>query len=60
VSFPNLEVLYLSENEITNIKVFEKVKFQNLKELYLSDNQINENDYSSLINNLKGKYNLYI
>ena len=53
-------MLYLSENEITNIKVFEKVKFQNLKELYLNDNQINENDYSSLINNLKGKYNLYI
>ena len=39
---PNLKELNLSSNQISDIKVLEKVKFKNLKELDLSWNQISD------------------
>jgi len=40
-------------NQISDIKVLEKIKFENLEELNLYANQINQKDYSSLINKLQ-------
>ena len=37
-------------NQISDIKVLEKIKLENLEELNLYANQINQKNYSSLIN----------
>ncbi len=60
VKFKNLEELYLSGNQISDIKVFENTKFEKLKILNLTCNTINKNNYSSLINNLTKKINFDI
>ena len=46
----------LSDNNISNIKVLEKVKLEKLELLYLRYNNIDINKFSSIINNLKFKY----
>ena len=38
MNFPKLRVLDLNENNISDIKVLEKVNFKNLEKLYLSNN----------------------
>ena len=48
-SFPNLEILSLSENEIISIDNFKKVSFPELKELYLAKNRIENIDVLSEI-----------
>ena len=49
-SFPNLEILNLSFNKITDIYYLCKADFKNLKELYLNNNRINN------INELKNAF----
>ena len=41
-NIPYLKELYLSKNQISDIKVLEKVKFDNLKKLDLITNQISD------------------
>ena len=58
-----LKELDLSENKISDIKVFINAKFSKLKKLYLLGNQIDENNMENilLIIKLKSKINnLYI
>ena len=47
IHLPNLEVLDLSLNNITNLKFLYKMKLNNLRELFLDNNKIN--DISPLI-----------
>ena len=53
--------LNLSNNQISELEVLEKVNFKNLKDLDITDNNlININKYSTLVNNLNKKYYLTI
>ena len=48
-------MLYLQINNISNIKLFEKLKFQKLEELNLCENNINEKDNEKIISKLKNE-----
>ena len=52
VNFEELNCLCLNENKISNIKILDKIKFINLETLDLRDNDINEEENSSIIENL--------
>ena len=63
VEFPKITHIHLQENYISDIDVLEKIdfnKYDKLKELNLACNSINLEKYSSLINNLKTKFNLIL
>ena len=61
LNFKELKQLGLSTNNISDIKVLEKVKFDKLEILDLSKNEINKFDNSRIEINLKSKIkNLYI
>ena len=47
-------------NHISDIDVLEEVKFEKLEFLNLSGNRINENNFSSLIDILKSKFDFQI
>ena len=52
--------MILNYNNISDIKVLEKVKFEKLEKLYLCENKI-LSDSTSILKYLKNKYNnLYI
>ena len=55
VNFKELKELYLKHNNISDIKVLEKVKFEKLEKLNLEFNKIDKNKYSFVINSLKSK-----
>ena len=42
LKFPNLQKLYLSENDIENLEGFNEITLDNLTHLYLNTNKINE------------------
>ena len=42
INFKELQKLYLSDNQISDIKVLENVNFKELKELNLNDNEISD------------------
>ena len=55
MNFKELKELYLRNNDISDIKVFEKVKFDKLEILDLSKNNIDNCINSSVTLNLKTK-----
>ena len=55
IKFKELKKLYLGGNNISDIKVLEKVKFDKLEILDLGNNQILKKDNNSIISKLKIK-----
>ena len=58
IQFRELKELNLKSNNITDIKVLEKLKFEKLEKLDLGLNKIDKNNYSSIIGILKFKLNI--
>ena len=59
MNFKDLETLFLDNNKISNIEVFENSKLINLERLELTNNNIDKDKFSLLISNLK-IYTIYI
>ena len=55
MNFKELKELNLNKNNISNIKVLERVKFEKLEKLGLSDNKIDKVKFYLLLNSLKSK-----
>ena len=53
MNFKDLETLFLDNNKISNIEVFENSKLINLERLELTNNNIDKDKFSLLISNLK-------
>ena len=60
VNLKELKDLNLNDNKISDIKILKKVDFKELKKLNLSDNSNYEEEYYSILINLKSKINIII
>ena len=56
MNFKELKILKLNDNNISNIKILEKVRFPNLVILNLYGNKIDKKKFISIITILKNRY----